>query len=164
MGSVSYNIVFNTGAGQSQTVISGQPSVETEATSTALESQGEFSADECAGRFEILSRTGSILFKSGSAELDSESDLILAAVTDIVKRCPSLNIIVAGHTDAAGSDDVNQWLSEKRASSVAQYLVNAGIDSDRVVSVGHGETRPVVPNDTAENRRRNRRIEFLIDN
>ncbi|MEM7257948.1 MAG: OmpA family protein, partial [Pseudomonadota bacterium] len=162
MGSVSYNLVFNTGVSHSQSAPEQIP-VPATAQSTALESQGEFSDTECVGRFEILSRTGSILFKSGSAELDSESDLILAAVADIVKRCPELKIIVAGHTDAAGSDEVNQWLSEQRARSVANYLVGAEVDADRVVSVGYGETRPVAPNDTAANRSKNRRIEFLVD-
>lgn len=164
MGSVSYNLIFHTSAGNRQAAPAPQPVAATAAKSTALESQGEFSDEECVGRFEILSRTGSILFKTGSADLDSESDLILAAVTDIVKRCPELNIIVAGHTDSAGSDEVNQWLSEQRARSVATYLVNADIAANRVVSVGYGESKPVVPNDTAENRKKNRRIEFLVDN
>jgi len=167
MGSVSFNLVYDVSAPKSatasQSAESQKPVLTTVGASSALESQGEFSSAECEGRFEILSRTGSIIFRSGSSELDPESDLILAAIADIIQRCPALNVIIAGHTDSAGSEDVNQYLSEQRARSVVTYLTNNDINRNRMESVGYGESRPIAPNDTRANRERNRRIEFLVD-
>lgn len=164
MGSVSYNLIFNTSSDQAGGNQEAAPAIAQTGKSTALESQGEFSRQECEGRFEILSRTGSILFKTGSADLESDSDLILAAIADIVKRCPELNIMVAGHTDSVGDESVNQWLSERRAQSVVDYLVDVSVDANRIASIGYGESRPIASNDTAASRSRNRRIEFLVDN
>ena len=129
-------------------------------SSTAIETTGNFSVDECVGRFEILSRTGAIYFKSGSSALDSESKPLLGTVINITQRCPALKIVVEGHTDSLGSDSYNQWLSQERAGSVAQYLVRNGVDANRVRAVGYGETRPVAQNDTKRNQSRNRRIQF----
>jgi outer membrane protein OmpA-like peptidoglycan-associated protein/uncharacterized protein YegL len=69
-------------------------------------------------------------------------------------------IIITGHTDNAGSSDYNLDLSMKRAESVKRALINFGIDQKRVQAFGRGETMPYVPNDTEENRSRNRRIEI----
>ncbi len=159
MGSVSFNLVFNISPSSKKSAVE-IPVV----ASVALESSGEFSEQECVGRFEILSRTRSIYFRSGSADLDTDSDLILAAVADIIQRCPSLNIIIAGHTDSAGSESLNQQLSEMRSRSVVAHLVKNSVDPNRMISVGYGESRPVVPNDTPHNRERNRRIEFQVNN
>lgn len=166
-GSISFDMVFNRIGGPAatgaMTVAAAPPTAKPAPARKALETAGEFSAAECIGRFEILSRTGSIFFKSGSAELDAESYPLLGAVLDIVQRCPSLSVVVAGHTDAIGSDAVNQVLSEARARSVANYLLRRGVASRRIQAVGYGETRPVAPNDTQRNRSRNRRIEFTAN-
>ncbi|MBN9669198.1 OmpA family protein [Labrenzia aggregata] len=137
--------------------------VETKpAASTALEPQGTLDADACKGRFEILSRTDNIYFSSGSAQLDARSEPLLDSLADIVARCPGLVIEVGGHTDSDGSANANKRLSERRASAVKTYLISKQIPDERIVSVGYGETRPVTSNDTAEGKRRNRRIEFLV--
>jgi len=156
MGSVSFNLVFNTAAGQPVVKTAQAPA------SSALETVGNFSQDECIGRLEILSRTGAIYFKSGSAELDPESQALLSTTVDIVQRCPSVSLAIEGHTDAAGSEVFNQYLSEQRASSVLRFLIDQGVESERLVSVGYGETRPIASNDTARNRSLNRRIEFVV--
>jgi outer membrane protein OmpA-like peptidoglycan-associated protein len=130
--------------------------------SAALETQGEFSYEECVGRFEILSETGNIYFASGSARLDQESDFMLGTVVDIVQRCPGLRLLISGHTDDDGSDAYNQALSEKRAQSVVDYLASRGVDRRRLYSAGFGEAHPMVPNDSAFNKGRNRRIEFSL--
>ncbi|PNA31448.1 OmpA family protein, partial [Pseudomonas sp. MPR-AND1A] len=77
-------------------------------------------------------------------------------------RCPTTNIEVAGHTDADGEDSFNQALSEKRAQSVIDYLVKAGLPADRFTAVGYGSTQPVAGNDTDDGKAQNRRIEFLV--
>jgi len=161
MGSVSFSLVYDVAPTEADVAASAVVATGADA---ALESSGEFSEQECVGRFEILSRTGSINFRSGSSLLDADSDLILAAIIDIVRRCPALNIIVAGHTDSAGSDLLNQQLSEQRAQRVVTHLIQNNVEPTRIASVGYGESRPIVSNDTARNRKLNRRIEFLVDN
>lgn len=128
----------------------------------ALETQGDFSREECVGRFEILSRTSNIYFATGSPRLDEASVPLLDTVADIVGRCPGLNVLVAGHTDSVGSRASNQRLSERRARSVMSYLVSRGIAPARLRAVGFGEDRPVADNASREGRSRNRRIEFQV--
>lgn len=161
-GSVSFDFVFrrlSEPAARPLAAAAGQPQA-----SAAVETSGNFSEEECVGRFEILSRTGAIYFRSGSAELDQASLPLLKTVLDIVNRCPGLAIAVEGHTDSAGGDAFNQRLSEARAARVADYLVDNGVGPARVRSVGYGESRPVAPNDTDRNKARNRRIEFTKAN
>lgn len=130
------------------------------AAPAALETRGEFDREACLGRFEILSRTGNIYFGSGSARLAPESDPLLRTLADVVRRCPSMRIEVAGHTDSDGGEAANQALSEARAKAVADYLAAEGVDPARMRAVGYGETRPLLPNDSAAHKARNRRIEF----
>ena len=76
----------------------------------------------------------------------------------------SIRIMITGHTDDDGSDEHNQTLSENRAKAVKDYLVDKGIDGSRIETQGFGESQPVVPNDSDENKQRNRRIVInLID-
>ncbi|MEN8750098.1 OmpA family protein, partial [Marivita sp.] len=110
--------------------------------------------------FEILSKTGNIFFASGSTRLDDKSLPLLENLYDIVNRCPTFRLEIAGHTDSVGSDQQNQNISERRAASVVGWLTDKGIPRDRLTSVGYGESRPIVENDTPQNRARNRRIEF----
>ena len=128
----------------------------------ALETKGAFDAEACIGRFEILSRTGNIYFQSGSAALQDQSRPLLATLLDIVQRCPDMRVQVAGHTDSDGGEGVNQTLSEARARAVSDWLVANGVSADRIRAIGFGESRPVVPNDSAANKGRNRRIEFSV--
>ncbi len=172
-GSVTFDFVFRRNDATGPVVVAAATSAETppaatatrEATTgaaTAVETKGDFSAEECAGRFDIMSRTGAIYFRTGSAVLDQESRPLLDTVVTIVERCPGVAVRVAGHTDSIGSDELNQALSEARARSVTTYLEQHGVPAARLESIGYGETRPVAPNDTPWNRSRNRRIEFLV--
>jgi len=103
-----------------------------------------------------------IYFASGSATLRPESHGILDSVAILMRDNPTARIQVAGHTDSDGSESSNQTLSENRAGSVFQYLVSTGISSDRLTTIGYGEAIPVVPNNSAANKARNRRIEFTV--
>lgn len=170
-GSVSFDFTFkrNQAQGSSQAssaATSGAGSVDASATaasSTALESSGNFSVEECITRFDTLSQTGAINFSFGSSELDPVSYPLLETLRQIVERCPSLRIIVGGHTDSSGPEESNLQLSSARAESVTRYLLLEGVSAERIRSVGYGESRPLVTNDTRRNRARNRRIEFTID-
>jgi outer membrane protein OmpA-like peptidoglycan-associated protein len=84
-------------------------------------------------------------------------------VVDIMKQNPDIRKVrVEGHTDSKGSDAYNIKLSQRRANAVRDYLIAHGVEADRLVAVGYGETRPVADNGTAEGRARNRRVEFTI--
>ena len=74
----------------------------------------------------------------------------------------SYDVLIEGHTDDIGKEEYNLDLSERRARSVHDYLVSRGIRIDRLKYVGMGETVPLYPNDSDENRRRNRRVEFML--
>jgi outer membrane protein OmpA-like peptidoglycan-associated protein len=69
---------------------------------------------------------------------------------------------MSAHTDSYGSDEYNFTLSDNRAKSVREYIISKGIAPGRIISQGYGETKPVAPNDTPENRQLNRRVEFKI--
>lgn len=154
----TFDFVFDKAAGDGGKVVA---KVEEPGTA-ALESSGDLTKDECTTRFETLSKTQAIYFGSGSRQLKAESGPLLEAVVDIAKRCPTLNIEVAGYTDSDGSDSDNKLLSEKRAATVAFYLKERGLPDNRVTDVGYGEANPVAPNDTPANKARNRRIEFHV--
>jgi OOP family OmpA-OmpF porin len=78
----------------------------------------------------------------------------------ILKEKPGRNFEIAGHTDNIGPKDYNQKLSERRANSVAQWLIKNGIDAKRLTVVGYGLTRPKADNATREGRKINRRVEI----
>ncbi len=103
-----------------------------------------------------------IYFDSGSATIKRESYAILNEVVEILKANPNAKILIAGHTDSDGSEAYNQTLSEQRAQAVFDYLVEHGISADRLSTVGYGESRPVAPNTSPENKAKNRRIEFVV--
>jgi outer membrane protein OmpA-like peptidoglycan-associated protein len=71
-------------------------------------------------------------------------------------------VMIEGHTDNVGSDDYNMGLSQRRADSVKAYLMGEGINGNRLVAYGKGESSPVASNDTASGRRQNRRVEVII--
>ena len=158
---VTFDLMFARNDGD-QVVAQENSVAVTAPASTALEEAGDFSEEACIGRFEILSRTDNIYFQFASAELDPKSQAILDTIVDIIQRCPGMVIEISGHTDADGSAELNQILSEARANSVSEYFTGSGVDPSRIVTRGYGETQPAFPNDSAENKQRNRRIEFAV--
>ena len=163
-GSVTFDFVFERNGSTTSVAAALTEPAPVEPRSTALETTGNFDAEACLGRFEILSRAGNINFRSGSARLDVAGSAILDNLFDIVSRCPDMALEIAGHTDASGSDAANQTLSEKRAAAVAGYLAAKGIPPARLTARGYGEAQPLVANDSAANMARNRRIEFKVVN
>ncbi len=102
-----------------------------------------------------------ILFESGSATLDPESNPRLDRVVEYMTHMASARIRVGGHTDNVGDPRRNLALSQERADAVRRYLVSHGIDGSRVEAVGYGDAQPVATNDTEEGRQQNRRIEAI---
>lgn len=107
-------------------------------------------------------RLNSVFFEFNKADLKPESYNELDRLYDILAKSSDLKIEIAGHTDDKGSDQYNLNLSNSRAKSVQQYLIQKGIEAGRLQARGYGESQPVVPNDTDENRAYNRRVEFRI--
>lgn len=108
-------------------------------------------------------RSQMILFDFAKATIrDSSSFQIIDEWADMMRRVPGLKIEVRGHTDIIGTDERNQLLSEARAEAVRLALIQRGVEADRVRSRGFGSGQPVAPNDTEENRQKNRRTEFVI--
>jgi outer membrane protein OmpA-like peptidoglycan-associated protein len=110
----------------------------------------------------LISNMGDVLFETGKYELKPVARERLARVSGILLAYPSLNVAVEGYTDSIGSDDFNQKLSEQRAEAVRDYLVEAGVAEAAVTSRGFGKAQPVAPNDTAEGRQKNRRVELVV--
>lgn len=103
-----------------------------------------------------------IFFEVGKAELKPISYVELNKAVDLMMKNPGMKIEVGGHTDSQGADANNLSLSQKRAQSVVEYMVLAGIARDRLIAKGYGETVPIADNATAEGRAVNRRTEFVI--
>jgi len=111
-------------------------------------------------------RTSLVTFGSGSDELKTKSFGELLKIGETLINWPELRVEIGGHTDAQGSDELNQKLSEKRAQAVLDYLGSRfpDINSEQYTVVGYGESLPVADNATAEGRARNRRVEFKVLN
>ncbi|MEL7187812.1 MAG: OmpA family protein [Pseudomonadota bacterium] len=101
-------------------------------------------------------------FETNSDRLLPGAERELADAVATMRKHPDLRVEVAGHTDSAGNADYNQGLSERRASTVRDYLINTGADADKLTARGYGEADPVASNDSAEGRARNRRVELRI--
>jgi len=110
----------------------------------------------------ILNMPGNVTFKTASADLNSNFYKVLDSVALVLKEFDKTLIDVEGHTDSDGSDDYNQQLSMQRATSVGAYLQSHGVNSQRVVALGAGESRPIANNGTPEGKQQNRRVELKL--
>lgn len=109
-----------------------------------------------------LNMPGNITFNSGSAELNPSFPRVLDGVAMVLKKYDKTIVEVDGHTDNVGTAEYNQGLSERRARTVTDYLVNKGIKPERTISIGAGESHPVAGNDTPAGRAANRRVELTL--
>lgn len=109
-----------------------------------------------------LNMPGNITFAHDSSDLNAAFFNVLNSVSKVMNEFDKTVVEVAGHTDSTGSESYNQALSERRANSVAQYLKGQGVNSQRLITVGAGETRPVADNSTPEGRQANRRVEITM--
>ena len=111
----------------------------------------------------IIVRLVGLTFDSGKSQIKQEDFDLLAKVEKAIDVFPRSELIIEGHTDSYGGDTSNQRLSQERAESVQQYMVNAmRIPSYRLIATGYGETNPVANNETESGRARNRRIDIII--
>jgi OOP family OmpA-OmpF porin len=113
----------------------------------------------CAGKLRMR-----IDFGTGESGVDEADGVVLDMVTEAIRGCGGDEIIrIEGHTDATGTDPVNQLLSEERARAVKLALVQRGIPPDRLRAVGLGGSQPIADSDTPEGRAMNRRVTFMIE-
>ncbi len=110
----------------------------------------------------ILVTLQDVLFTPGRTELTPSARDELEILGDFLRDHPDRSVMVEGHTDSFGNADYNMVLSERRADSVKQALVERGIEPERIVSRGYGETRPIASNVTEAGRQLNRRVEVVI--
>lgn len=114
-----------------------------------------------APQSEVITLRG-VLFAYNSSQLTPTAENQLLELMAKLKNTDVTSIKVIGHTDSNGSDAYNQKLSERRASSVAAFLMNQGLAPDKLTSQGMGESQPVADNATEEGRAQNRRVELVI--
>jgi outer membrane protein OmpA-like peptidoglycan-associated protein len=103
-----------------------------------------------------------ITFETNSAELNAESFAELNRIVKFMNDNPAIRIEIAAHTDDVGSNEHNFRLSNKRAASVVSFLTENAVPQERLQAKGYGELQPIVPNDSADNRAKNRRVEIRI--
>lgn len=103
-----------------------------------------------------------ILFAVNSSQLSEQSKTNLKQLATTLNKYADTDVLIEGHTDSSGSDDLNQKLSVQRASAVSAYLTTLSVSSLRITSIGYGETQPIADNTTLEGREKNRRVEIAI--
>jgi len=103
-----------------------------------------------------------VVFETGKAELKPGADARLRPLAAYLQTNPDVKVRIDGHTDAQGSDAMNQQLSQARAGAVRDALAGMGVDAARIEAVGHGESEPVATNATAAGRQQNRRVEITL--
>jgi outer membrane protein OmpA-like peptidoglycan-associated protein len=103
-----------------------------------------------------------ITFETGSAALKPDSFEELDRVVDLLTTSPDVKLEISAHTDDVGGTDANLKLSDKRAQSVVKYLTDKKIPANRLIAKGYGESKPLVPNDSDDNRAKNRRVQFTV--
>ena len=103
-----------------------------------------------------------VFFETNKYDLKDESRVELMKLHSFMQNNPAVSIEISGHTDNVGNDNDNQILSENRAQAIYNFLIENGIEADRLSYKGYGETQPIDTNDTEEGRANNRRSEFKI--
>jgi outer membrane protein OmpA-like peptidoglycan-associated protein len=110
----------------------------------------------------ILNMPGNVTFRTDSADLNTQFFKVLDGVAQVAKKYDKTIIEVAGHTDSTGSTDYNRQLSQRRASSVADYLASRGVAQARIMTAAGGEDHPIASNTTEQGRAANRRVEVTL--
>ena len=123
---------------------------------------GSYHSWKATLRNDAIVITEKIRFSLGKADIKPESKGVIADIAALIKAHAGISVAIEAHTGVTGTAESNMQMSEGRARSVMQALVDQGVSASRLSAVGRGQKRPVVPNTTAENRARNRRIEFIV--
>jgi len=112
----------------------------------------------------IVLTIGDVLFAVGKADLSSEAMRSVDKLGEFLQKYPNRNVLIEGHTDSTGGDELNMILSQNRADAVKDALVSKGIGAERITPKGYGKMYPLATNDTSAGRQQNRRMEVIILN
>jgi OOP family OmpA-OmpF porin len=112
---------------------------------------------------EVIVLSDKVLFDFNSSTLTPAANQVLADISKRLTDSAIIGVLVKGHTDSVGSEAFNQQLSQRRADSVAAFLVSQGVAADKLHTEGRGEGQPVADNATDEGRAQNRRVEIVVD-
>jgi len=110
----------------------------------------------------VVLTLGDVLFETGRATLQPGAYQTIDRLAQALKDVPERKVMIEGHTDSVGSAEFNQQLSESRAQSVQAALLQRGVASDQITTIGKGESTPVASNDNAGGRQQNRRVEMVF--
>jgi OOP family OmpA-OmpF porin len=112
----------------------------------------------------LVLTVGDVLFATGKAEVAAGGLRSIDKLAEFLKKNPTRNLLIEGHTDNTGPEDFNLKLSQQRADAVKDVLASRGVGADRITTKGYGPKYPVVANDTAAGRQQNRRVEVVVLN
>ncbi len=110
----------------------------------------------------VVVTLGDVLFDTGKATLKPGAYSMIDRLATVLKEDPQRKVLIEGHTDSVGSDEYNQDLSQRRASSVQAALFERGVEASQISTIGKGETTPVASNDSPVGRQQNRRVELVF--
>jgi outer membrane protein OmpA-like peptidoglycan-associated protein len=110
----------------------------------------------------LVNFQSALLFDTGASTLNPGAYDRMRSLATTLNNYPKSQVIIKGHTDAEGTDSLNQRLSEQRADRVRQFLISEGVNGARISAIGFGETMPIATNATPEGRAQNRRVEIEI--
>lgn len=130
----------------------------------ALAYRGSLPPVSAAGPVDCdrLGRLPTVNFASGRSELSREAAATLDSTAAVLRSCPDAEVAIQGHADSTGTSDSNLTLSAQRAERVRRYLIQRGVDADRLSPAHFGEERPASTNATREGRAQNRRVELPV--
>jgi len=134
----------------------------TDASAQAGTGASDQAVADCQAGVDTIMEGQTINFKSGSAYIGDESIALVKKLSETLSACDGMTVAVGGHTDATGSAEANQILSQERADRMAAALAENGVDAARVSATGFGSAQPLVAGDGAN--AANRRIEFTLSN
>ena len=118
--------------------------------------------EECVAQIDALTTERKITFDPGSASITADTQPVVDDIADVLKKCPDLRILIAGYTDSQGREEMNQQLSQQRASAVLSALRLRRVPVGSFEAKGFGEADPIETNETEAGREANRRIEFSL--
>jgi len=119
-------------------------------------------SESCESDINHFQTTNRLYFDSNSAKIRDDSQNALDQIANFLKRCPQKHILIEGHTDSSGHQEMNYILSWRRAEAVVEAFVKRGFQRDRFMAQGLGASLPIARNDNNKGREKNRRIEFFI--
>ncbi len=146
-------------AGTNPLDVNSKPELKNEENSTKVDEATKVKLEE---EISNILKIEHIKFEVDSSTITPEGIETIKKIANILKKYPNIKMEIGGHTDSDGDAEYNKKLSQERVDMVKKALVEFGLNGDRFITKGYGESKPLVPNDTPENKAKNRRVEFKV--